>query len=133
MDENSDQAQYPSLVEEGRVLVEIPEMQNLTGDGPYPNSDMRGVTKMERLQVRDFPGHVCQKVETAFKRQGPAAACATLSHYQAHGKAILLDAASAQRMSELVNAMSKSTNPQRFYESDVRPWLMKLQPHARQR
>jgi hypothetical protein len=112
-------------------MVEVPEMQNVTADGPYPNSDMRGLTKMERLQVRDFPGHVCRRVETAFQRQGPAAACATLAHYQAHGKAILLDEPSAKRMGELVSAMTKSSNPERFFQSEVKPWLLRLTPHAR--
>jgi len=70
-------------------------------------------------------------VETAFQRQGPAAACATLAHYQAHGKAILLDEPSAKRMGELVSAMTKSSNPERFFQSEVKPWLLRLTPHAR--
>jgi hypothetical protein len=131
--QSSDPIEYPSLVEEGHVMVEIPEMQNLTQDGPYPNSDMRTLTKMERIQVRSFPSHVCQRVETAFKRQGPAAACATLSHYCQHGKEILLEPDAARQLRALTEEMGKSNNPESFFQTKVRPWLLRLTPHARER
>jgi len=129
----NESALYPSLTEEGFIMVEIPEMQNVTADGPYPNSDMRGLGKMERLQVRDFPGHVCRKVETAFTRQGPAAACATLSHYCEPGKQILLEPDAARQLRALTEEMGKSNNPESFFQTKVRPWLLRLTPHARER
>jgi hypothetical protein len=134
MDEKIDQCttDYPSMVAEGYTVVELPKMDNLGGDeGGYNHSDMRGVGGTEKFLARNFGRHVEAQIEHAFKYQGPTAACAYLSHYAEHGKNSLLDEKSAKEMRDLSRSMARSNQPEKFFQTEVTPFLRALTSQSR--
>jgi hypothetical protein len=132
----SDKTTYPSLAESGHVLVEIPHMKPVVGEGLYSKSAMQpfGADQpdaVEKIQAAAFGNHVLRQVENDFKFRGPNAASARLAHYATHGENSLLDALSARQMNAFAKNMPRSADPARYFRENVAPFLRGLKPRAR--
>jgi len=125
---------YPSLIHRGEVPIELPQpdLTNIA-EGMYSRSDMRQLGETDRIQARAYGPHVAQRVEAAFAQRGPVSAAAVLSHYVECGTQVLLDPASAKELRSLTDGMAKSRQPEEFYRRSVKPFLLALKPHARER
>jgi hypothetical protein len=121
--------EYPSTVHEGMLKVDLPLKNRESGK------------ETESILVKNFGSHVATKTEAQFKRlqglrylnEGPHDPQATLGHYAGVARGLgLLDERSISQMENLSRRMAASSEPERFFVEQVRPFLVNLRPGRRQ-
>jgi hypothetical protein len=117
-----------SASEQGMILVELPQRK------PDPWTS-------EKIFVRDFGPHVTRRVEAEFanlktminyNNTKPHEPASTFAHYTGVAKGLgLLDARNMTHMERLARRLAESTEPEKFFNESVRPFLLSLRPGRR--
>ena len=124
VNESGDGWVYPSGSASGHIQVEVPAL---------PGS----ITPTETLLIKDFGGHVSNKIEGAFNRgymkSGPQqSATQVFAHYTAVARgAQLVDEQALTRMEILAHELAQEPEKQEYFTQVVKPWLVTLTPRRR--